>query len=136
MIRCYNGKMKKSLLWILVFGWGALILYLTSIPSLKVSDVELISFIISSLEHFFFFGVQAILLFFAIRESFPKLNSGVAAVVLTSLYGLLDELHQLSVFERTADPIDWILDTIGALIFIVIIKKVINLTKRDDHYAK
>ncbi len=123
--------MKKYLLWILVFGWGALILYLTSIPSLKVSDVELISFIISSLEHFFFFGVQAVLLFFALTETIPMLNSGVMAVALTSLYGLLDELHQLSVFERTADPIDWILDTIGALLFIAIIKRVIQYIKKE-----
>lgn len=117
--------MKKFLLWTLVFGWGGLILYLTSIPSLKVSDVELISFVISSFEHFFFFGMQAVLLFFALAETLPKINYGATAIVLTSLYGLLDELHQLNVFERTADPIDWILDTIGAIIFVYILKKMI-----------
>ena len=117
--------MKNLFLWVLVFGWGALILYLTSIPGLKVSDVEIISFIISSLEHLFFFGVQAVLLFFALSASFPRVNSGLVAVILTSAYGLIDELHQLSVVERTADPIDWILDTLGAIIFVYILKKTI-----------
>jgi hypothetical protein len=37
------------------------------------------------------------------------------AAVLGSLYGVSDEIHQLFVRNRSADPIDWIADTLGVL---------------------
>ena len=38
----------------------------------------------------------------------------VVAAALTALYGLSDEIHQAFVPSRTADPVDWIADLIGA----------------------
>lgn len=37
-----------------------------------------------------------------------------AAVLCASLYGISDEIHQIFVPGRTADPIDWLVDTCGA----------------------
>jgi VanZ family protein len=117
--------MKKILPWLLSFAWAYLIFYLTSIPSPQVTDNELISFIISGSEHFFFFGVQAALLFFALPKKILKFSSTHLAVVLTSIFGLLIEYHQLTLAGRTADPLDWILDTLGAILFLVILKQLL-----------
>jgi VanZ family protein len=38
------------------------------------------------------------------------------AVALASFYGATDEFHQSFVPGRTADPLDWVADTLGALI--------------------
>lgn len=37
-----------------------------------------------------------------------------AAVLCASFYGISDEIHQIFVPGRTADPIDWLVDTCGA----------------------
>ena len=121
--------MKKPFLWFLTFSWAYLIFYLTSIPSPKVTDNEIIGYLLSGGEHFFFFGIQAVLLFLSLPKKIFNLSVNFVAVTLTSLFGLWDELHQLRIVGRTADPIDWVLDTFGAILFLVILNKVITKYK-------
>ncbi len=118
--------MKKPFLWFLTFSWAYLIFYLTSIPSPKVTDNEIIGYLLSGGEHFFFFGIQAVLLFLSLPKKIFNLSVNFVAVTLTSLFGLWDELHQLRIVGRTADPIDWVLDTLGAIVFLTIVKKITN----------
>lgn len=110
--------MCKSTWWILSLAWAILIFYLTSIPNLKVSEDTLISSILSNMGHFLFFGVQAVLLRFALASS-----TSLMPVGLTSLYGILDELHQIKIPGRSADPVDWVLDTLGACVFVYLFRK-------------
>ena len=42
-------------------------------------------------------------------------RAALLAMVLGTLYGASDELHQLFVRNRHASPIDWIADTLGVL---------------------
>jgi VanZ family protein len=42
-------------------------------------------------------------------------RGALLAVVLGSLYGASDEIHQLFVPNRSSDPVDWIADTLGVL---------------------
>jgi len=121
--------MKKPFLWFLTFSWAYLIFYLTSIPSPKVTDNEIIGYLLSGGEHFFFFGIQAVLLSLSLPKKIFNLSVNFVAVTLTSLFGLWDELHQLRIVGRTADPIDWVLDTFGAILFLVILNKVITKYK-------
>jgi hypothetical protein len=118
--------MKKYLRWTLVVVWGIIIWSLTTTPDFKVTDDTLLSFLISNGGHFIFFGVQAGLLLLALPNSsflFPNFYP----LALTSLYGFIIELVQRNVPGRSADPVDWILDTVGAVLFVVIMKKYINL---------
>lgn len=66
--------------------------------------------------HFFFFGIFAVLL---------RLNAlnNTSSAMLSSLYGLFIEYVQLTVPGRSADPLDWLLDTLGALVFLGILNK-------------
>ncbi len=66
--------------------------------------------------HFTFFGVQAVLLKLSSLNTLPS-------VIIASLYGLIIELVQLRVPGRSADPLDWILDTLGAITFLAILKR-------------
>ncbi len=111
--------MKTTYWWLLTFAWAYLIWYLTGIPNLKLSHDSLLNYLISASSHFSFFGVQAILVFFSTRNK-------NWSIMLTSLYGVLDELRQIQIPGRTADPVDWALDTLGAIIFLAITKKILN----------
>jgi VanZ family protein len=116
---------KKIILWVITFAWAYYIFYLTSIPNYKVVDNDILGLLISSSGHFIFFGIQSILLFLALPQKLFLIPAATLAVIFTSLFGIFDELHQLRVVGRSADPIDWILDTLGAIIFLVILNKLI-----------
>lgn len=113
--------MKKYLSWILTLAWAILIWRLTTTAQIVVTEEYLLQNILMMGAHFTFFGVQSILIYLSLPQYFV-FNSNVA-VVLTSLYGALVEFRQLTVPGRSADPMDWILDTLGAITFLLALKK-------------
>jgi len=62
---------------------------------------------------------------FGVLALFLRLASGRAwlAVLLASLYGATDELHQAFVPGRSADPADWLADTLGALAAVLLYER-------------
>ncbi|HEX7022330.1 MAG TPA: VanZ family protein [Trueperaceae bacterium] len=42
----------------------------------------------------------------------------LVAVMIASLYGVSDELHQAFVPGRSSDPLDWLADTLGAVLVV------------------
>ena len=65
-------------------------------------------------------------------------KSPVFAVILTSLYAVTDEVHQIFVEGRSCELGDWAIDTMGAilgaigfLIIIIAIERVIQRKKID-----
>jgi VanZ family protein len=64
------------------------------------------------------YAVLAFLLGHACVRTFdrhPRLRVALAAVVLTFLWGFLDEMHQAFVPGRSADLLDLVADTVGAV---------------------
>ena len=114
--------MKKYILWILTFGWAVLIWRLTTTPQIIITESGLLQTLLMMFSHFVFFGIQATLL----KSSL----STIQATALTSFYGALIEYVQLTVPGRSSDPLDWVLDTLGAIVFLAIIKKYENLNHR------
>jgi VanZ family protein len=75
--------------------------------------------VISSCAHFVEYTVFGALLFAALSRRLPKRRRKVAlvlAIVIASLYGVSDEFHQLFVPGRACDPLDWLVDTAGAML--------------------
>ena len=108
--------MKTYTLWFLTLSWAGLTLYLTTIPNFSPSSDTTFSWFLSNGGHFFFFGVLAVLL------KLDKIST-INSILLTSIYGLIIEYIQLTVPGRSFDLFDWSLDTLGAIIFIYILKK-------------
>ena len=84
-----------------------LIFWLSSSP-----DAQGVTFLrppLDKLAHAGSFGLLALLFRFATGR--PMLS-----VLLASLYGLSDELHQAGVPGREADVLDWVADTAGAIL--------------------
>jgi len=121
--------MPKKLWLIFSFAWALLIWRLTTTPQVIVTQDTLFQAILMSFAHFFFFGVQAI---FLSRSHFASL----LAITLTSFYGLFIEIYQRTVPGRSADPLDWFLDTLGAIVFLVILNKYSYLTTKIRNRPK
>lgn len=99
--------------WILVILYAALIFYLSSGPltvDLPGND---------KLHHMVEYGIFSFLLYNALRSSFKKERPWkivLLAIILTVLYGISDEFHQLFVPSRSADLYDVVADASGAII--------------------
>lgn len=61
------------------------------------------------------FGVLGALLYLATGRVW-------LAVLLASLYGVSDEVHQAYVPGRSADPLDWVADTVGAGVAVWVVR--------------
>jgi len=107
--------MKKLSLWFLTLSWAGFTLYLTTIPNFSPSPDTMFSWILSNGGHFFFFGVLAVLLKLSI--------STIYAISISSAYGLMIEFIQRTIPGRSYDLKDWALDTLGAITFLFILKK-------------
>lgn len=101
----------RSMRWIAVALWAAVIFVLSSVPSSKIQVG------VGGYGHFAEYAVLGGLLVFALTDT----SRVLAAVALASAYGVTDELHQLLVPGRMADPVDWAVDTAGAVVGAVVI---------------
>jgi VanZ family protein len=105
--------------WSAAISWMAFMFYLSaqsSLPSLYNRFEDLLSLV----GHFVEYAVLALLLRWAIRGFFPAGTGSAAshaacwAFVLAVTYGITDEFHQHFVPGRYMDPLDLLMDAIGA----------------------
>lgn len=85
---------------------------------------------VSPIGHFAEFFLLGLGLVNALRLSLPLRISGVVAVVFASLYGVTDEIHQIFVPMRSCDPLDWLVDTLAALLAVAIFVLIYRLRSR------
>jgi VanZ family protein len=94
--------------WLPVVAWAGVIFAFSSIPSLG-TDLGTWDTVGRKLAHAAEYAVLAVLLWRALRRP-------VAAVLIASAYAVTDELHQTFVRGRAGSPVDWAIDTAGAVI--------------------
>lgn len=93
--------------WLPVVLWAGLIFGLSSIPSLG-TGLDVWDHVLRKLGHFAEFAVLGALLYRATR-------SPLLAAALASVYAVTDEIHQVFVPGRQGSPLDWLIDTGGAV---------------------
>jgi VanZ family protein len=98
--------------WTPVVLWAGLIFALSAVPDLGTGlgtwDTAL-----RKLAHVAEYAILAGLVFRASR-------SAAAAFLLASAYAVTDELHQAFVRGRHGSPVDWLIDSAGALIGVMV----------------
>lgn len=111
-------------LWGPVVGWAYGIFYLSHIPGLTVA-FGLWDFILRKIGHFTEYFIFAALIFRALRRTFFWELGGLllAAVFLSCLYAVADEVHQLFVFQRHGSPWDVMIDAVGACSFVLLARR-------------
>lgn len=116
--------MKKTVIILLNLLWASLTWRLTTTPNLVVAPENWLNTLMMMGGHFTFFGVQAVLLRYMIHDIRYTKYSNYISIAAASLYGLIIELVQLSVPGRSADPFDWLLDTLGTITFLAIMNNI------------
>lgn len=95
-------------LWAATLAWAGVIFVGSSRPGSTLPGGYSVQ---GHLVEYFVLGA---LLCWALSARRTPPHAAVLALVLASLYGMTDELHQRFVVLRTPDVTDWGLDTIGA----------------------
>jgi len=107
-----GGRLGRIALWTAVALYLGLIFALSSLPN---PLPPLTSRLNDKLLHGVEYGGLALLLGLALRGSGLRAGRAAAlALLLASLYGASDEIHQRFVPNRSCDVRDWVADTGGA----------------------
>lgn len=108
--------MKFLRYWFPVIGWMAVIFFLSGRESTQVSDTQLINFLFFKTLHVIEYGILFLL-------SKRAMRNGMAAFLLTMIYAMTDEIHQIFVPTREGRLRDVIIDAFGAgIVWISIVK--------------
>ncbi|TDB37002.1 MAG: VanZ family protein [Actinobacteria bacterium] len=91
--------------WTAVIAWAGVIFWFSSLTGSQVPGRY------GSFGHFGEYAIFGALILLALGAPDRLLPT----VALASAYGITDEVHQLFVSGRQADPVDWLVDTLGAL---------------------
>ncbi len=94
--------------WISALLWMALIFYLSSLTGSDVPSGP------APLAHLGVYAVLGGLVAYAALRTNAPAAALLAGVLIASLYGITDEIHQAFVPERTPDVLDWLVDVAGA----------------------
>lgn len=111
--------------------WAGLIFALShrqKLPDVPVSFPGLDKFL-----HAGVYGVLGVLLMFAMR--WPTGRRRLLVIALCTLYGITDELHQVFVPGRSADPLDLLADAVGAALAVATVS-FWHERKRRDRIAR
>lgn len=113
--------------WGPVCGYAGLIFYLSSQSHPEETLPTLVTFFSDKVLHAVEYAVLGALCYRAVRgsgnDSWCRLAIPVA-ILLASLYGASDEVHQAFVPFRDSSWLDWLADTVGAALGVGIMHRV------------
>lgn len=98
--------------WLPPLLWAALILILTSIPGSHIPVLPFPYF--DKVVHLAIYGVLGWLTARAWTNGSRVSAALLAAILLVSCFGAVDEWHQQFIPQRSMDLLDWAADTTGA----------------------
>jgi VanZ family protein len=117
--------------------WQIMVVVLFILSSISGEELSQYTFAISDkLIHFLVFGILGILMFrsfsVSLRTGIRK-NAIILAIVLASIYGAIDEIHQLYVPGRFASVGDWLADTLGIIVMVLIYNGFIRMFFKNQN---
>lgn len=117
--------------WLPVVAWALVIFWFSSLPVTPVSKIYWKDFILKKSAHVVEYAILTTLLYRALKEGkVEKKEAGVYAVILAFLYGMSDEFHQSFTPGREPRLRDVVFDTIGAVLAIYLIWKLLPKAPR------
>ena len=123
--RHLDSLLVNSLLryWLPPALWAGVIFILSAQPSLPHYPDTLLDLILKKAAHMIEYGILAFLLWRALSRGQGALSRSawVTAFVVSVLYAASDEYHQTFVPGRNGTPVDVGIDTVGALIALLIV---------------
>ena len=128
----YLEKHHKYLINIPLIIYWLILFILTSLPGKEAITIG----VNDKIEHFGAYGLLSAILYLNLlfQEKFKLFSKYPATftLIVASLYGMVDELHQLFVPGRSADVRDWLADFIGAVLGVIIIRIILQKIKQIE----
>jgi VanZ family protein len=115
--------------WGPVCGYAGLIFYLSAQPHPE-EHLPFVTHFSDKVLHAVEYAVLGALCYRALRGSENdswRQQAIPAAILLASLYGISDEVHQAFVPFRNSSWLDWLADTIGAAVGVTAMRRVLSL---------
>lgn len=104
--------------------WAGVIFTLSSFPTLETSEIYWQDFILKKSAHMIEYGVFAILLYRAFKNSGASVRrAAIFSILIAVVYAITDEFHQSFVPGREPKVRDIIFDTIGGVLGISLFRK-------------
>lgn len=129
----YLEKRKVYLVYVPLIIYWIMLFTATSLPAANLPSVA----ISDKIKHFgAFFGLSVLLsltLLYQNKNLLFKNYFLAAALVISSIYGLLDEIHQSFVPGRNSEFLDWVADSLGAAVGVFV---VFYLLKKFKYFPK
>ena len=105
--------LRRPDLWLPPLVLMGLIFFFSAQPSLD-SGLGWVDTVGRKLIHFGAYALLSFLWWRLLRTSMPDRRAALAALLVSSLYAVTDEVHQSFVDGRHGTPVDWAIDTAGA----------------------
>lgn len=122
-------KRKVWLIYIPLFIYWIILITATSIPAEKLPSIKLSD----KIEHFIaYFGLAILLnltLMYQRKSIFLFNKASLVTIFICSFYGAVDELHQILIPGRFADTMDWLSDSLGTIMGVLVLNFLIYRLK-------
>ena len=116
--------LKKRKIWLvylpLTLYWLALFIG-TSIPVDQLPSISISDKIIHLVAYFLLAILLNLTLIYQRKSRLLFRKAPIAIIFIASIYGALDEIHQLYVPGRSAEVLDWTADAIGASLGVLLV---------------
>ncbi len=125
-MKSLTEKNKKSVVYTSLIIYWIILLSATSIPADSVPTTG----VSDKIEHFLAYFILSILLastlFFQNKFTILKKYYLLSTLIIASVYGAIDELHQLLVPGRSCELLDWLSDIGGVMLGIIFVRTIIK----------
>ncbi len=128
----YLQTHKKYLIHLPLIIYWIILFILTSLPSSMAITTD----VSDKVNHFGAYGLLSVLLYLNLyfQDKIEVLNKFPATftVLIASIYGMVDEIHQMFVPGRSAEFLDWLADFSGSLVAVLIARYLIGRIKEIE----
>ena len=146
-------RSRRIAAWVLVVAWAAFIFFMSAHTGSDLDDGNGLAAVVkrwltdaiaaatgqrvdvSPVGHFCEYFVFGALLVNAFRLHVPLKRAVTCSVVISALYAVSDEVHQIFVPGRACDPADWAVDVVAAILAALITAAILRVIQRkgDKH---
>lgn len=126
-----RGSWRRVVLaWLPVVAWAFVIMLLSAQPSMRFLPDDGEDFIVRKIGHAGVFGILSLLVWRGLAATTQMRWPWLAAVVITAVYAVSDEIHQGFVVGRYATVTDVLIDTTGAVVAVLVVGFLVRRVRR------
>jgi len=122
-------KNKKLLVYAPLVVYWLILFVATTLPAASMPSFG----VVDKVNHLSAYFILAILLFLTLlfQQKIPLAKNRVAAyaLIICSLYGMLDEVHQIFIPGRSAEFLDFLADACGALLGVLLMNYLVKRSR-------